>query len=227
MSAQASPFNSSFFRKLRSGPWPTVIIGAFGLFLVWFLLNLIIHGKCDSQCVVSTLSQMLRSSTPIAFAAFCGLMCERAGVTDIGIEGKMLISAMVAYGVNLFIFQSLKEVMPVDQATNLSHVLALLAAVLVALPIASLHAFLSINIKVDQIISGTVINILAIGLTGYIYRQFLAQNLPAGPGTFPLLKIPLLDQIPAFGQIVFSQKPLTYIMLLSAFAIQYMLFYTP
>src|SRR5512141_2613575 len=104
MSTQVRPISSSFLRKLRSGPWPTILIGTFGLLLVWFLLNLIIHGKCDGQCVVSTLSQMLRSSTPIAFAAFCGLLCERAGVTDIGIEGKMLISAMVAYGVNLFVF---------------------------------------------------------------------------------------------------------------------------
>ena len=46
---------------------------------------------------------------------------------------------------------------------------------------------MSIKFKADQIISGTVINILAIGITGYFYRQFLAENLPAGPGTFPII----------------------------------------
>jgi ABC-type uncharacterized transport system permease subunit len=227
MSAQAKPLNQAPRKSWRGSPWVTILFGAFGLFFGYLLLNLVIYNQCDGQCVISTLSQMLRKATPIAFAAFCGLMCERAGVTDIGIEGKMLISAMVAYAVNLFVFQWLKDIMPVDQAANVSRILAVLAAVLVALPTAGLHAFLSINIKVDQIISGTVINILAIGITGYIYRQFLSQNLPAGPGTFPLLNIPLLDKIPVVGPILFQQKPLTYIMLLAAFAIQYMLFFTP
>src|SRR5512140_1814509 len=86
----------------RSTRWVTVIVSAFGLFAVWILLNLIIGGECRDKCVVDTLAQMLRVATPIAFAAFCGVMCERAGVVDIGIEGKMLTAAMVAYAVNLF-----------------------------------------------------------------------------------------------------------------------------
>ncbi|MEI6290277.1 MAG: ABC transporter permease, partial [Chloroflexota bacterium] len=90
-----------------------------------------------------------------------------------------------------------------------------------------LHAVISIKFKVDQIISGTVINILSIGVTGYVYRQFLAENLPAGPGTFPIIPIPFLSKIPFLGPILFTQKPLTYLMILSMFFIHYMLFYTP
>ena len=84
-----------------------------------------------------------------------------------------------------------------------------------------------IRFKSDQIINGTVINILALGLTGFSYRQFLAENLPAGPGTFPLLPIPGLVKIPILGPIFFNQKPLTYLMFILVFLIYYVLFFTP
>ncbi len=212
---------------LRSTRWVTVVVSAFGLFAVWILLNLIIGGECRDKCIVDTLAQTLRVATPIAFAAFCGVMCERAGVVDIGIEGKMLTAAMVAYAVNLFSFQIFKDSMDVATAGSLSRLLALVAAVASAMLMQLLHAVVSIKFKADQIISGTVVNILALGVTGYLYRQFLAENLPAGPGTFPILQIPLLSQIPIIGPILFQQQPLTYIMLILAFLIHYMLFYTP
>jgi ABC-type uncharacterized transport system permease subunit len=211
----------------RSTTWVTALLGLFGLVAIWFLLNLVIGGQCGDKCIVDTLSQTLRQVTPIAFAALCGLMCERSGIINIGIEGMMLMSAMAGYAINLFAFQMLKDVVGVEMAGNLSRLLAVLLGVLATVVLAWLHAVVSIRFKVDQVISGTVINILAIGITGYIYRQFLAQNLPAGPGTFPLISIPLLSQIPFIGPILFVQKPLTYLMLLSVFFIHYMLFYTP
>ncbi len=214
-------------KRWQDSRWVTFLFAAFGLLAGWALLNMVIGGQCDMNCVVSTLGQTLRRMTPIAFAALCGVMCERAGVVDIGIEGKMLMAAMVGYGVNLFVFQGLKDIMPLESAANLARVLALLAAVLSALPLAALHAAMSINIKADQIISGTVINILAIGVTGYFYRQFLAQNLPAGPGTFPIMNIPGLENIPVLGPIFFQQKPLGYIMIAAVVLIQYVLFFTP
>jgi ABC-type uncharacterized transport system permease subunit len=72
-----------------------------------------------------------------------------------------------------------------------------------------------------------VINMLALGVTGYFYRQYLAQNLPPGPGTFQFLPIPVLSQIPILGPILFNQKPLTYVMLILVVFVQYMLFFTP
>jgi simple sugar transport system permease protein len=198
-----------------------------GLVAAWALLNLVIGGKCDQRCIVDTLAQTLRVATPIAFAALCGVICERAGVVDIGIEGKMLMAAMVGYAVNLFAFQWLKGVMGVEAAGNASRLLALLLAVLASLLLAMLHAVVSIRFKADQIISGTVLNILAIGITGYCYRQFLAENLPAGPGTFPKLPIPGLSGIPIIGPILFNQQPLTYMMLILVIVLNYVLFFTP
>jgi ABC-type uncharacterized transport system permease subunit len=214
--------------QIRTGTWwITIIFVIIGLGAAWGLLNLVIGGKCGGDCVIGTLSQSLRLATPIAFAALCGVMCERAGVVDIGIEGKMLMAAMVAYAVNIFAFQVLKDSLGVESAGSVSRWLALLASLIAALLLQILHAVVSIKFRADQIISGTVINILAIGITGYFYRQFLAQNVPAGPGTFPIWKVPVLSGIPVIGPILFQQKPLVYIMLIITLLISYVLFYTP
>jgi ABC-type uncharacterized transport system permease subunit len=205
----------------------TVIVSALGLVAAWALLNLVINNQCGAGCVIGMLAQMLRLATPIALAAFCGVLCERAGVVDIGIEGKMLMAAMVGYAVNLFAFQALKNSLDPAAAGNLSRWLAVIAGVLAAIVLAALHAVVSIEFRANQIISGTVINILAIGVTGYLYRQFLAENLPPGPGTFPIFNVPLLAKIPLLGPILFQQKPLTYIMLGLVFVIHYVLFFTP
>ncbi len=212
---------------LRGTRLLTVLLSLFGLVAIWFLLNQVIGGRCDQKCVIDTLAQTLRVATPIVFAALCGVMCERSGVINIGIEGMMLMAAMVGYAANLFIFQWLKELVGVEAAGNLSRWLGVLLGVLSAVVLAWLHATISIRFKVDQVISGIVINILSIGLTGYIYRQFLAQDLPPGPGTFPLVSIPLLSNIPVIGTIFFMQKPLTYIMIVAVAFLHYMLFHTP
>jgi general nucleoside transport system permease protein len=212
---------------LRGQWWVSTLFGILLLIAAWLLLNLIISGKCGGECVVGTLSQTLRVATPIAFAAFCGVLCERAGVVDIGIEGKMLMAAMVGYAVNLFTYQALKDSMGVEAAGDLSRWLAVITGILASVLMAALHAVVSIEFKTNQIISGTVVNIMALGITGFCYRQFLAQNLPAGPGTFPIANVPLLSQIPVIGPILFQQKPLTYIMLIMAVVIHYVLFYTP
>lgn len=217
----------SFASRLGGTRWVTVLLSLFGLVAIWFLLNLVIGGECGDKCIVDTLAQTLRVVTPIAFAALCGVMCERSGIVNIGIEGMMLMAAMLGYAVNLFAFQWLKDFVSVETAGTLSRLLAVVLGVLGGVILAWLHAIVSIRFKVDQVISGTVINILSIGVTGFIYRQFLAENLPAGPGTFPLISIPLLSKIPFIGPILFVQKPLTYLMLLAVFFIHYMLFYTP
>src|SRR5512136_2371597 len=139
--------------RWRGSRWVTVIITAFGLFGAWLLLNLIIGGECKEKCVVDTLSQTLRVATPIALAAFCGVMCERSGVVDIGIEGKMLMGAMVAYAVSLFSYQIFKQTMDPATAGQVSRWLGLFAAVLSGLLLALLHGVVSIKFKADQIIS--------------------------------------------------------------------------
>jgi len=205
----------------------TPLFVLFGLFIAYLILNAIVQGRCDSRCVITMMQQMLTLATPIAFAALCGVISERAGVVNIGIEGCMLMAAMVAYAINVFSFQFFQAHFDTAAAGNLSRVLALLCGVIAAVLLVWIHALVSITYKANQIISGTVINILALGITGYFYRQFLAENIPPGPGTFPPIEIPLLSKIPYIGPIFFDHQPLVFVMLILVFVMWYVLFYTP
>jgi simple sugar transport system permease protein len=216
--------------NLRSTWWVTALIIGFGLVFFWLLLNLAIGGQCRGKCIIDTLNQTIRVATPIVFAALCGVMCERSGVINIGIEGQMLMAAMTAYAINLFSYQWLKTVFEPTTAGDISRWLALVIAVLSAVLLGALHAVVSIKFKADQIISGTVINIMAIGITGFIYHIKLAEHLPPGPGTFAIVTtLPSLSKIPIVGPILailFIQKPLTYIMYILVILMTYVLFST-
>jgi len=212
---------------LQRGWWVTAFFIVFGLLIVYLLLNLVIGGQCQTTCVVNTLSQLFYWATPITFAALTGLLCERSGIVNIGIEGQMLMAAMVGYGVNLFTFQLLKQSMDPVTAGQISRWVGVIGGIISSMILGLLLAVVSIKYKTDQIIGGTVIYILALGITGFIYWKFLSQNLPAGPGTFPIFPIPILSQIPYLGQIIFNQQPLTYIMLILVVFIHYVLFFTP
>jgi ABC-type uncharacterized transport system permease subunit len=204
------------------------LVAFFGAAGVYFLINLLIGGQCGMPCVINTLAQTVRVAAPIALAAYCAVLCERSGVVNIGIEGQMLTAAMIAYGVNVYLWNSLKAGgMDANAAANLSRWTALVAAMLGSGLLGMLHALTSIKFRADQIISGTVLNILAVGLTGYLYRQFLAQDIPPGPGTFPVFDLPVLSHIPFLGPIMFAgQKPVVYLMFLLTLVLHVVLFYT-
>src|SRR5256884_9257471 len=104
--------------------------------------------------------------------------------------------------------------------------LGVLAGVLTGVLIAALHAALSISLMVDQIVSGFVINILALGITGVFFKGFLQEASVAGPGVLPTWHIPLLSKIPVLGPILFVHQPITYAMLLAIVLVQFLLFYT-
>src|SRR5205807_5631889 len=118
-------------------------------------------------------SQTLVTATPLTLAALGGVMSERSGVVNIALEGIMLTAAFVGFAAAVF-----------------SHSLGvgILASILAGMLIAALHAVLSIEFLVDQIVSGTVINILAVGITGVFYRTFLQEGNVRGPGTLPVWK---------------------------------------
>lgn len=167
----------------------------------------------DIAIIVGLLSLTIATATPIALGAYGGLFSERSGVVNIAIEGMMLTAAMVGAFASGY-----------TKSLWFGVVMALVAAGLMA----ALHAVLSIRFKLDQIISGTIINILAAGLTAHMYQVYLVPpRWPGSAGTFPELPIPLLSDIPIIGDIFFNHQPVVYVMLILTFVIHYVLFFTP
>lgn len=176
-------------------------------FLVW-------AARGTSFNLVGMLSSSLVRATPIALAALCGVISERAGVVNIAIEGIMLIAALTS----------------VVSAT-LTHNLyvGLLVAILSGALVAALHAWLAIRFRVDQIVSGVALNIFGTGITSFISARFLERNtdLLNNSGTFPIISIPLLSKIPILGPIFFENNLIVYLMLLLVVVLHVVLFYTP
>jgi simple sugar transport system permease protein len=149
------------------------------------------------------------AATPLTLAALGGVMSERSGVVNIALEGIMLTAAFVGYAAAL---------------VTHSLVVGILAAIVSGMLIAGLHALLSIEFLVDQIVSGMVINILAVGITGVFYRTFFQESNVRGPGTLPVWKLPVVGDIPVLGPILFQYQAVTYAMLILVVAVHVVLF---
>lgn len=147
--------------------------GFIGLIIVILFSVVVMVGQAKQPpllIVTSMLATTIAVATPLTLGALSGVFCERSGVVNIGIEGMMLTSAFFGWLGGIYMFHIFK--LPPSASIVLGVFFAILTGALMSL----LHAMLSITFKVDQIIGGTVINILAIGLTGFLNRQlFLAQ----------------------------------------------------
>jgi simple sugar transport system permease protein len=130
---------------------------------------------------------ILGLATPIALGALCGVLNERSGVVNIGIEGMLLFSAYVAFMTVLLVHQTFPaKPSPFFGATP-ALILGVVAAIAAGVLISLLHAWLSITVRADQIISGTIINITALGLTSYLNRLIKPFD---SAGTFESLRPP-------------------------------------
>ena len=170
-------------------------------------------------------SSTLQLATPIALGALCGIMNERSGIVNIGIEGMMLTAAFVGFMAAMVVHQAMPDAVPGPLGFTPALVVGVLAAVGSGMLVSVLHAWLSISVRADQIISGTVINIIALGLTGYLNR--LIQ--PGGSaGTLNSLRPPpeLID-LPLVGwlfRMFFTSGPITTAVIFFVIGLQIMLF---
>lgn len=158
------------------------------------------------QVTQAVLSSTIRHSTPLILGALCGLLCERSGIINIGIEGQMLMGAFMGYMVNVW-------------TGNL--ILAVLASMITGALLGLLLAYMSISLKLNQVIGGTVLNILAVGLTGYFYMVGLTT---AGKlTTFPLGP---LAEIPLIGPVLFNNGLITYLAFVLVFVLHIVIYHT-
>ena len=144
---------------------------------------------------------------PLALAAMVGIMCERTGIVNIGIEGTLLLSSFVAFYVAI---------------AAKSIVIGFLVAMATGVAMSLLLALMSVTWKMDQIIAGTILNILATGLTSFFYIQ---GNML--PNMFRQKPIPGLSNLPFFGDVLFKHGLLMYIGFVVIITLYYGLFHTP
>jgi len=150
----------------------------------------------------------LRAATPIVFAALGGIFSERSGIVNIALEGMMLTSAYVSFRVAVL---------------AQSPWIGLLGGIVAAMLVAALHAVVSIRYRTNQVVSGTVINIFAAGITGYLYRAFPTTE---SADYLPAVSIAGLKDLPLVGPILFDQGFLTYVMVLGVFVTWLVIFKT-
>jgi ABC-type uncharacterized transport system permease subunit len=199
--------------------WQTSALLAGGLALLLLVMAILVN-TTDLRHVtwlrvffgVSALNFTLRASVPLVLGALSGILCERSGIINIGIEGMMLAGAFAA-----FVAKVATNGWPLLSSLVFAVAVALLVGALMGL----LHGTLSIRFRMDQIISGTVLIILATGFTSYLFDR----NAVAA-GKFSALRIPILADIPVIGRILFENPPLTYLALILVAVVHVGLFYT-
>lgn len=161
--------------------------------------------------MVSILAGMVRIMTPILFAAIGELVTQRAGIWNMGVEGTMLMGAFTAYLV----------------VTSIGSIwLAVFAAMLAGTIVGLLTAFMTATMRVDHFITGLGINLLVAGLTLYWFRVYIKGRAQPTFDGFENVPIPFLSSIPYLGEILFTQRVLTYVAFLSVPAIWFLLYKT-
>jgi len=192
-----------------------------GVALLFVLAFLIWAARGRSMNLTGLLSSTLLRAVPIALAALSGVLCERCAVINIGIEGMMLVGAFVAALMG-------------SAAANVwgwpawaSMPFGLLSALVAGALLGLLLAVMAIRFKVDQIIAGTAINILGMGLTSFLSARILTEFQELNnTGIFPRVPIPGLARIPVIGPVFFEQNALVYTLFILLAVAHVMLFYT-
>jgi simple sugar transport system permease protein len=134
------------------------------------------------------LASTLRFATPLAYAAMGGIFSERSGVVNIGLEGMMLMGAFFAVW---------------GSVETGSWVVGVATAMISGGLLALIHGVFSIHLRADQIVSGFAVNLLALGLTGYLYSSIYPDGTPTDKvDRVPEVTLDFLDRVPAIGDFL-------------------------
>jgi general nucleoside transport system permease protein len=192
--------------------WGTVLLGVLAAVGAVAATN---SGQSNLRDVFTwsaLVASLLRFATPLLFAALGGIVSERSGVINIGLEGMMLMGAFFGiYG---------------SDALG-SWVLGLVVAVLAGGALALAHAVFSIHLRADQVVSGTAVNFLALGITGYVFIDHYGDNgTPDNISRAPDVALPGIKHLGFFGDAIGHANLLTWMALLLVPALTLYLFRT-
>ncbi|MBS1860625.1 MAG: ABC transporter permease [Actinobacteria bacterium] len=188
----------------RMPPW--ILRTAFGLIAVAFL----VWAAAGNSLNLSSLAEAsVVGALPLLLGALAGVLCERSGVINIAIEGQFLFGAFAAS----------------VAASALGLWVGLVAGSVAGGLIGAILAYLAVRYAADQVIVGFVLNLLALGLTSFLFTQVIVPNQEAfgSPPTFSPIDIPVLSELPIVGPALFDQNVILYIAIAILVATQLML----
>ncbi len=157
------------------------------------------------EIIISTLQRTMIAGTPLLLATTGEIICERSGILNLGVEGVMAVGAVVAFIVTF---------------TTGQPWLGVLAAVAAGMTISVIHAFASITLQANQVVSGLALTMLGLGLSGMLGKPYVGKPLTIKMDD---LAIPYLSDIPYIGKIFFLQSPFFYLAIFLAFAAWFLL----
>lgn len=185
-------------QRLDTGRWLPILVG------LLFVLSFLVWAGAGRGAViplVTVLTGTLALSVPLIFGAMAGVVGERSGVINIAIEAQLLGGAFLA---------------AVVASAFASAYVGMIAAPLAGAAVGAILVFFCVKYQVNQIIVGVVLNVLVIGVTGFLFSTVISQSpeIWGGREQLPRLPVPLLSQIPVIGPVLFNQTILVYLMYL-------------
>ncbi|MBC2705085.1 ABC transporter permease [Desulfobacula sp.] len=150
--------------------------------------------------IVLTLHRAMVAGTPLLLATTGEVICERSGILNLGVEGVMAMGAVVAFIVTM---------------TTGQPWLGVLAATATGIAFSSIHAFASVTLQANQVVSGLALTMLGLGLSGMLGKPYVGKPLSIKMEDW---SIPWLSDIPWLGKILFTQGPFFYLAIVLAFA---------
>ena len=158
--------------------------------------------------IISVAQRTLVAGTPLLLGTIGEVLCERSGILNLGVEGVMSMGAVTAFIVTLM--------------TN-NPWLGLMAAICVGMLISIIHAFASITLQSNQVVSGLALTMIGLGVSGLMGKAYVGIPLPVLMNSFA---VPLLSDIPYIGPIFFTQSPFFYMAIILAFVVWFILMHT-
>jgi simple sugar transport system permease protein len=195
-------------KNIRSSIWFSIVFGAIALvaLLGWLAGGAVVP-------VAFILGSALVLAVPIILGAMAGVMSERVGVVNIAIEGQLLTGAFMA---------------SVVSTLTGNQIFGIISAMITAALFSAVLAVFAIRFLAQQIIVGVVLNVLAIGITNFLYQQWVTEDESAtnSPGTLPIIHIPVLGDIPIIGPVLFQNRIIVWLAIAIVIVLWFVLFKT-